>query len=144
MVAGEKLGPVLQFACLGSRRRAALLPPGACPCFLEAQLPAPSLPRLPSELFLVCTEAVVQNDIEGGFQWPSSQGGRDAVSLARVKPSTDPIKLRQAAFSISQHRRAAQPRGRNHSTKESPLPALRPASLLGAVQGWGVALHCHP
>lgn len=43
-------------------------------------------------------------------------GGSDAVSLAGVKPSTDLIKLRQAAFSIS------QPGGRNH-TKESPLLA---------------------
>ena len=56
-------------------------------------------------------------------------GERDAVSLAGVKPSTDLIKLRQAAFSISQQG------GRNHTKKESPLPAPEAGASSGYCAG---------
>lgn len=126
-------------------------PAAGLPCFprvpapasWKPQLPAPSSPRLPSELFLVGTEAVVQNDFEGGFQWPLP-GGEGCSQSGRVKPSTDPMKLRQAAFSISQHGRAASPGAETTARRSLLCLHLRPARLLGAVPGWGVVLHCHP
>ena len=127
------LGPAT--GCLASPRGLRLLPGSSVACSLLA---TPALRAVSCLCRGCCAEW-----LEGGFQWPSSQGGRDAVNLARVKPSTDPIKLRQAAFSISQHRRAASPGAETTAPRSLLCLHLRPARLLGAVQGWGVALHCH-
>lgn len=65
-------------------------------------------------------------------------GERDAVSLAGVKPATDLIKLRQAAFSISQPGAETTPR------RSLLCLHLRPVCLLGTVQGKGWLSTDHP